>query len=301
MGKRLYGISYFKNYAINKHGECLSDTYVNCVTKLKFKCEKNHEWETKPYYMVSKSTWCPKCNQNAKDNINTFHEIAKEHNGECLSVEYINARTSLEFKCNKNHTWFAKPSDIKFSKSWCPKCAGSYRLTIDEMKEIGESRNGKCLSNIYHNGNTKLKWECNNGHQWLATPIMIKSGTWCPICRESKGEKFIADYLDNHNINYVREKTFDNCKGIRNKLPFDFYLPDHNMCIEFDGKQHFVPTNFYGCSDKLSLKSFNELKINDKIKNKFCQLNNIILIRISYVEKNIGSLLDDKLRQLKII
>jgi hypothetical protein len=66
------------------------------------------------------------------------------------------------------------------------------------------------------------------------------------------------------------------CKYI-NVLPFDFYLPKYNICIEYDGEQHFEPLEFFG-----GIKAFDELKKRDEIKTKFCRDNNIKLIRISY-------------------
>ena len=56
------------------------------------------------------------------------------------------------------------------------------RLTIEEMQKIAEIRGGKCLSPIYKNSVTKLKWQCKKGHQWFAAPSKIKFGQWCPIC-----------------------------------------------------------------------------------------------------------------------
>ena len=43
---------------------------------------------------------------------------------------------------------------------------------------------------------------------------------------------------ETNNINYIREKRFKDCKNIK-PLPFDFYLPEKNICIEYDGEHHF--------------------------------------------------------------
>ena len=59
--KRKYTIDFFKNLAIVKGGECLSEIYVNCNEKLEFKCKREHIWKTKPYYLVHNNTWCPYC------------------------------------------------------------------------------------------------------------------------------------------------------------------------------------------------------------------------------------------------
>jgi hypothetical protein len=56
------------------------------------------------------------------------------------------------------------------------------KLTIEEMHELVKNRNGKCLSKVYINANTKLTWKCEKGHEWNATPGHVRSGKWCPVC-----------------------------------------------------------------------------------------------------------------------
>jgi very-short-patch-repair endonuclease len=118
-------------------------------------------------------------------------------------------------------------------------------------------------------------------------PNHHKKGIGCPTCSESKGEKEIAKILKSYNINFDRQKKFDDCKNIYT-LPFDFYIPSKRMCIEFEGKQHYEPLSFFG-----GIESFEKLKKNDKIKNDYCEDNYINLIRIKYSEiDNIKKLLE---------
>lgn len=57
------------------------------------------------------------------------------------------------------------------------------KLTIEEMREIAQSRGGECLSDEYVNAHTKLRWKCAAGHEWEAPPMRIKNaGGWCPQC-----------------------------------------------------------------------------------------------------------------------
>ena len=63
-------------------------------------------------------------------------------------------------------------------------------------------------------------------------------------------------------------------------LPFDFYLPNHNICIEYDGIQHTQCSDFFG-----GVESFKKIIKNDTIKNRFCYDNNITLIRINHFGK----------------
>jgi hypothetical protein len=140
-------------------------------------------------------------------------------------------------------------------------------------------------------------WECKHGHQWLAEPYRIKDlNNWCPICNESFGERIIAEYLKQNNIPFEREKKFSNCKGKRQPLSFDFYLSEQNTLIEFDGRQHYMPVNFRGCSDEQAQKTYVELIENDKLKNKYCIDNNIQLIRIPHTIKNVEEHLDNILK-----
>ena len=59
------------------------------------------------------------------------------------------------------------------------------------MKNVANYRNGECLSNVYINNNSPLRWRCSEGHEWNATPGNIKSGKWCPICaKKNRADKF---------------------------------------------------------------------------------------------------------------
>lgn len=94
----------------------------------------------------------------------------------------------------------------------------------------------------------------------------------------SKFEIFISDILSKSHILFYKEYGFNDCKGVGNKkLRFDFYLPDYNTLIEYDGEQHFKPIEYFGGEEK-----YNILKNNDEIKNKYCKTHKINLIRIPY-------------------
>jgi len=56
---------------------------------------------------------------------------------------------------------------------------------MQAMQQLAASRGGKCLSDTYVNNQTKLLWQCHEGHQWKAIPNSIKRGTWCPVCADT--------------------------------------------------------------------------------------------------------------------
>lgn len=98
------------------------------------------------------------------------------------------------------------------------------------------------------------------------SPAVHLQGSGCPICNLSKGELEITKILTNLNITYEKQKMFCDLKYIRS-LKFDFYLPDHNILIEFDGEQHFISVDYFGGEDK-----FKELQLKDVLKTNIVRL-----------------------------
>lgn len=126
----------------------------------------------------------------------------------------------------------------------------------------------------------KVKIKCiKHGYFYQSPKSHINQSQGCPLCRSSKGEIKILNYLDKNNIKCCPQYKFKDCKNIK-PLPFDFYLPDHNILIEFDGEQHYFSIDFFGGEE-----NFSYIKNNDKIKTDYCFNNNIKLIRIKYTDK----------------
>ena len=121
-----------------------------------------------------------------KLTIEEMHKLAEERGGKCLSDEYINANTKLEWECKEGHKWKMRPSHVK-SGHWCPQCAHKSKISIKDIQRIAKERGGKCLSKEYKGISTKLHWECLRGHKWWTKPLYIRMGRWCPTCARSKG------------------------------------------------------------------------------------------------------------------
>ena len=212
-------------------------------------------------------------------------KIIKEKNGNFLSKKYLGVLDIYEFQCELGHKWKTSASSIINNHTWCPKCgriitANKLRKKngIKYLIELAKNNNGSCLSEKYININEKYLWRCKNGHEWLASAKHVKNGTWCPICnKESKGEREISRTLNALNINYIREYLFNDCRGKNRPFPFDFYLPDYNCCIEYDGEQHFLYRESGIFANKLDT-----IKEHEIIKTEYCKNNNIKLIRIPY-------------------
>lgn len=182
----------------------------------------------------------------------------------------------------------------------CPKCGietntDHRRLSIDKARKYIESLNNNIWLNPgeYINEHEKnLKIRCGSCGKTYVTRMTaykyINTGK-CPVCgqKRSRAEYRIATFLEKNNINFIQEKYFEDCKD-KQALLFDFYLPDYNLCIEFDGQQHFEP--------KFGIDSFVTTKLHDAMKNNYCRWNKIDLLRISYLEgNNIERIISEKL------
>lgn len=279
--------------------------YNGSKTRLKLKCNiDDYEWETNYSNFVNSKTGCPKCNKKVlfKEEIeNNINKRLKEINASLIeNYEHINNSSKLKLKCNiDGHEWETKYSNFINNEKGCAKCAKVLKLTQEEAEEKVKDQCKKMhcfLENSFvysKSSDTILNLKCDVcNYSWNVTYnnfISKKSG--CPSCNDSKGEKIIKEVLNKRNIKYEEQKKFETCKFV-DCLPFDFYLPEYNTCIEYDGIQHFKPLNFFGGEIKFK----NRIK-KDKIKNKYCDNNNIRLIRISYKKfKDIENILEEKIK-----
>jgi hypothetical protein len=131
------------------------------------------------------------------------------------------------------------------------------------------------------NVNTKVKIICPIHGMFTQRPKdHIHSKQGCPICRESKGETLVANILQSYNVGFDRQKKFPELK-YKKILYYDFYLPEYNSCIEYDGEQHFRAIDNRGGDE-----NFKKIKLRDNLKNEYCITNNIPLLRLSYINSD---------------
>lgn len=181
-------------------------------------------------------------------------------------------------KCKDGHISKMKWDNFQQNKG-CKYCANNVKFTLDEIKEYIEKFEYKLLSTKYKNENDKLLIQCPKGHIYKTNFRNFKhKDNRCPICKESKGERKISYVLDKLNIKYESQYKFKNCK-YKQMLPFDFYLSKYNICIEYQGQQHYEQIEYFGGE-----KKFNIQKERDEIKRNYCKDNNIRLIEIPYWE-----------------
>ena len=161
----------------------------------------------------------------------------------------------------------------------CPKCAGKNKTSDEFFKMAAEKHGDKYdySESEFKNMGTKIKIKCRKcGKYFWQTPTIHSRGIGCPFCKESHGESEVEKILVENNIRFEREKRFEGCR-YKNTLPFDFYLPDYNTVIEYQGIQHFKDVSIF--------KDGNEaVRKRDAVKREFCMKKSIKEAEISYLD-----------------
>ena len=285
--------------------------YIKSKNKIIIQCNKDfHIWEPTYDNFIKKGSNCPKCSGNPRineiDSLKNITEQTKKNNHELIGLvgEFNNGFSRYKIKCKKClYEWETSYKSYNRRDSQCKKCFGTAKLTNQEAIEIITQkcieRNYEFLNfknNLYENSKSILIIKCKkHNKEWeLKYNNFIHQNNGCLICKESKGELEVRTYLNKNNIKFIPQHKFEKCKN-KKLLSFDFYLPKYNICIEFDGAQHFHPS-FYSNGKK----GFKGIKRRDRIKTKYCSgLNGRPkLIRISYKKYNkIEQILNQKLPQ----
>jgi hypothetical protein len=180
--------------AAQKGGCCLSLTYMNSSDRVRWRCAAGHEWLARAH-SIQGGNWCPVCARNQRLRLEEMRQIARERGGRCLSTSYKSAGTPLLWVCRHGHHWKACAANVKAGTrrkgSWCRECYNVRRrfhekLSITAMRDLANTRGGRCLSEEYLGSKFKLTWKCKFGHRWQAAPSYVVQGTWCPICARNQ-------------------------------------------------------------------------------------------------------------------
>jgi hypothetical protein len=240
-------------------------------------------------------------NQRASNFVNNSLKKHVDKNNKPLynydEVKYIDAHYKVKIFCKKCLLYFYQsPNDHLSGGCGCQKCGSKKNFinitytTEQFIKKARSIRGDKYdYSKVkYKNSHTFIIIICKKHGEFLQRPNGHISGKYdCPKCKISVGEAIIETWLKKHDISYKSQYKFDDCyRSKLSKMRFDFYLPNFNTCIEFDGIQHFGKGRYYEKS----------IFDRDNFKNDYCKQNNIRLIRIPHFEiNNISNILDKEL------
>lgn len=269
-------------------------------------CSRNrdHVWEA-IVHSRTRGNCCPFCSGHKVNFTNCLATVNKSlasewhptKNGQLKPTDVTgssNKKVWWECKKEKRHIWLASVNN-RTNGNGCPYCSNKKACKDNCLATLNKklssewhlTKNGKLKpTDVTISSDKKAWWICknNNLHVWKSRVKDRTRGSGCPFCNISKGEEKIERFLKLHKIKYKREKRFKDCKN-KQMLPFDFYLPEINCLIEYNGEQHYKPIRFSANWDLEKAKE--ELKIrkqHDRIKKAWAKKKGIRLIIIKYTD-----------------
>jgi very-short-patch-repair endonuclease len=277
----------------NKYDYSLVE-YVSNSTKVSIICEVHGEFEVRPNDHLSKKVGCNKCNNggiskllNTKKNIVDRFNMVHNSKYDYSLMNYLGTDIKISIICPIHGVFHQRPHH-HLNGIGCQECGNVKPLNTDSFIEKAVKVHNDFYNYSlvdYKNTNTKVKIICPNHGVFEQAPNSHLSGkNGCPICKSSKGELTIKQWLDGKNINYIQQYRFPDCRNIL-PLSFDFYLPDYNMCIEYDGRQHFGVYDIFGGN-----LGYEKTKKRDGIKTNYCEENGVLLLRIKYNDNILNKL-----------
>lgn len=253
---------------------------------------------------------CHKCKLESFSHYDSFilrANIKYNNKYDYSKVIFLDNNEKVKIICPIHGLFNQTPNNHMQSVDGCPKCGRE--IYFKEMRKIrfqsflnetAKKHNNKYdySKSIYLGSHDDIEIGCPiHGYFWQRASRHL-GGAGCPKCKTSKGEQKVINYLDENKINYIYQHKFSDCLSSKEKLLiFDFFLPEHNLCIEYDGKQHYQPIDYFGGDEMLAYQ-----QLHDKIKNNYCKQNNIKLLRIPYAKiDHIEYLIDEELNWVDII
>ena len=273
--------------------EVLSD-YKNYNTKIEYRHNVcGTKFKMKPVSFKESQSKCsnPYCKRKIHILKNKENFIQKvDELGYIVKSEYLGIDEPMDFQCKKCNTIFSlnKASKIyeNVDTSHCPNCASNIAMSIssnefykkfndnfgDEFEIISDYSGCDSPIKILHK-------KCGNiSEYYRAGKIFSEYICPCKYCNISNGEKAIMNFLESRLITYEYQKKYNSLFAVNNGvLSYDFYIPNNNVVIEFQGKQHFEPIEYFGGKEYFDIQ-----QEHDRRKRQYAKDHSIKLLEIAY-------------------
>ena len=297
----------------------LENKYINALTKMRYICKKHPDivQEIK-YNGLQQGRGCKKCGYETVSNKLKQQKKTSYDKVQCKfeKANLILLTTESDYMATPNpvmkFTCSCSP-DLVQEKTWsafrqapyCSLCSTKdkdidrrrkhYREFVLRCEEKGYTP----LSSLeeYKNVVSPLRYICPKHGEQTINLSHLREGKGCPICNESKGEAKIRQWLENNKICYTPQKRFKDLynKSNKAKLSYDFFLPQFNILIEYQGAYH--DGKVHERNPRLqTLSNLEQQKYRDELKRNYAKQHNYQLLEIWYWDyENIESILEKEL------
>lgn len=271
-----YPLEHLK--VLNYNG-CEESCSIQCLD-----CGEIYINKAKIFTRSTKISICKKCHGVRRDTLEVQHKVEYLLKNSNLKVviPFKNITTDMEFKCPLCNENFKRKPQVFLQTQKCPYCEAKAKrkpqsFFEQELKE--KYGNEYKVLGQYNNAHEPILIEHQPcGFKWKVRPADLLRKAPCPRCKKtSRGEKTIEFFLKENNIEYIWQYRFKELP----ELSFDFFLPQFNLLIEFQGEQHYKAIPHFGGIDK-----FKRQQYNDNRKREYCKNHSFSLLEIKYTEIN---------------
>lgn len=178
----------------------------------------------------------------------------------------------------------------------CRKCAdeeNGIRMRRDTWNKIqdyfknSEYKLVSCFDEYVGAKDSCLRCMCEKHGEFKISWNNLNKFEGCPVCNSSAGERKIFHFLRGNGVQFERSYRFNDLVGLGGKkLSYDFYLPNYNILIEYQGQQHEAPASFNGMGEDVAKINFEKQKEHDKRKRDYAHEHGYNLLEIWYYDFN---------------
>ena len=291
----------FAERGVEKHSgkyQYVRESFVNGHSDVDIICPYHGKFKQIAFNHLS-GAGCPKCASDKKracqvKEESLFKREAKaKHNGKYTyeNVRYVNTHTKVDITCPIHGSFWQTPLG-HLNGNGCPYCAHRVVLKDEFLAKAEDVHKGKYDYSLVPEDVTKEKIEiiCKScGYKFKQFAWSHLQGHGCPHCRQSSLESAVRSILEEQGIAYEFQKTFPWLVHKKNMF-IDFYLPEYNVGIEVQGKQHYNSSKYWRPEDPKIIR------LRDIVKNQLCAKNGLQLIYVAEAKYNTNVLLFDELK-----
>lgn len=279
--------------------------YVNMRTPIQFVCPKHGVMTQMP----NQHLWgkgCPICNDGGRKSTEQFIEDARRIHGDLYDyslTEYVSRAQNVKIICREHGIFEQLPSN-HLKGSICPECAKlegaeKNKISQEEFIRRAKEEHGDWYDyseTVYVSMESPITFRCpKHGYMTQIANNHVR-GEGCPVCASSKGERRVYNWLKRHHVPFKSQYMLRGSEdGTANGRIFsDFFVPEANTIIEYNGIQHYVYDDYYGRDGR-----FEKQQRRDEDVRRICRERGINLIEIPYTDfDNISQILEDRLLPL---
>jgi len=299
-------ITTFLEAAEEKFGDRYDYTnveYNGTAVPVEIICSEHGTFFQTPWVHLNAKYGCPRCAGTGKILLDEFLIRANEaHNNfydySLVTQPQLTNQTSKPFIICPEHGVFRQRASKHMRGEGCQSCATNrvaefHRLSTEEFIERAREAHGDLYDYSlvdYQAAILPVKIICDEHGIFEQTPHAHTGvqPSKCPTCsiRKNHSELRVGEYLKKH-FSFLGEmqcgakppvlKENTRFKGMSQH--FDYWFPEHDIAVEYQGKQHYEPIELFG-----GKAAFLMNMERDERKRNICEENDVVLIEIPYYE-----------------